>query len=183
MPRLTQRTFIAAAIAVPAVIAAMGLTAIQVYRGFNPAAPLFGGEPASLAEAITGGYGVEYAYRFVHTGQSPNEPIVVDAPQYTGGRSIRVSPLMLAIAARDDNVVQMLVTFGARLDLPQNRLAACLAQEVNDTFIVSFLARNSDAKAAPVTCRAPATDAPTPLLRWTEGSITNGQSALRATAP
>jgi hypothetical protein len=163
--RATQTTFIAAVIAVPAIVAAIGLTAIEAYRIVSPTAPLFGGEPASLAEAITGGYGVEYSYRFIRSGQDPNEPITVDDPTYTGGRSIKVSPLMLAIAARDENTTSMLLNFGARFDLPQNRSARCLAQEIGNQAIVGIIDRYGGADL-PRTCSDRPSAAASPLLRW-----------------
>jgi len=163
--RATQTTFIAALIAAPALIAALGLTAIEAYRMVSPSAPLFGGEPASLAEAITGGYGVEYAYRFIRSGQDPNEPITVDNPEYTGGRSIKVSPLMLAIAARDENTTSMLLNFGARFDLPQNRSARCLAQEIGNQAILGIIDRYGGADLGRSCAERPSAAA-SPLLRW-----------------
>jgi hypothetical protein len=160
----TRTTFVAACIAVPAIVAACGLSAIEVYRCLQPAAPLFGAEPASLAEAITGGYAVEYAYRFVRSGQDPNAPIVVDDPDYTGGRVVNVSPLMLAIAARDENTTLMLLNVGARLDVPQNRWARCLAQEIGTQPLLGIIDRfGAD---LPRACPDRASVATTPLLRW-----------------
>jgi hypothetical protein len=164
-PRVTRRTLIAAAIAVPAVVAAIGLTAIEAYRAVRPTAPLFGVAPASLADAITGGYGVEYAYRFIRSGQDPDEPIVVDDPDYTDGRMVNVSPLMLAIAARDENTALMLLNVGARLDLPQNRWAWCLAQEVGTQALRGIIDRYGGADL-PRTCPDRPSGAGSPLLRW-----------------
>jgi hypothetical protein len=163
--RVTQTTLIAAAIAVPAVVAAIGLTAIEAYRAVRPTAPLFGVAPASLADAITGGYGVEYAYRFIRSGQDPDAPIVVDDPDYTGGRSIAVSPLMLAIAARDENTTLMLITAGARFDSPQTRSARCLAQEVGNQTLLAIIDRYGT--DLPRTC-PDRTAAASPLLRWVD---------------
>jgi hypothetical protein len=165
--RATQTTFIAAVIAVPAIVAALGLTAIEAYRMVSPSAPLFGGNPASLADAITGGYGVEYAYRFIRSGQDPNEPITVDDPEYTGGRSIKVSPLMLAIAARDENTTAMLLNFGARVDLPQNRSARCLAEEIGNQAILGIIDRYGGADLAR-TCSDRPSGGASPLLRWVD---------------
>ena len=129
----------------------------------RPRAPLFGEpSPASLAEAVTRRFGVEHAYAFIRAGQDPNEPIVVDDPDYTGGRAIRVSPLMLAVAARDSNVVMMLLNFGARLDLPQNRLA--LAQDLGDDDIASIIAREGGLHGS--ACPERGAGATMPLLAW-----------------
>ena len=169
MSQLSRRTtFMAALIAAPAVAVALGLSAIEGYRLVAPESPLFGGPPpASLADAITQGRGVEQAYRFIRAGQNANQPMVVDDPDYTGGRSITVSPLMLAVAARDSNVVRMLFNFGARLDLPQNRLAGCLAEELGDQVIANLIAR-SGGVAGPPTCPDRRPEATTPLLHWVD---------------
>lgn len=163
--RVTQKTVIAAAIALPAVVAAIGLTAIEAYRVVRPTAPLFGVEPASLAGAITGGYGVEYSYRFIRSGQDPNETIVVDDRDYTGGRVVKVSPLMLAIAAHDENTTLMLLNFGARFDLQQNRSARCLARDVGNQAVLDIIDRYGGAELPP-TCPDRTSVAASPLLRW-----------------
>src|SRR5262249_56701489 len=99
---------IALMIGAPAIVVALILTAIEGYRFVQPTSALFGEAPASLAESITRGYGVEYSYRFIRAGQNPNDLVLVDSENYTDGRSINVSPLMVAVAARDENTVSML---------------------------------------------------------------------------
>ena len=154
-----------ALIAAPAVAAAIGLSAIEGYRVVRSESPLFGeAPPASLADAITRRFGVEHAYAFIRRGQDPNEPIVVDDPDYTGGRSIRVSPLMVAVAARDSSVVLMLLNFGARLDLPQNRYAGCLAQELRDEAIANIIAGEGGVHGPACPERGAGTTPP--LLAW-----------------
>jgi hypothetical protein len=150
----------------PAIVAALGLTAIEGYRFVQPMSPLFDDAPASLAESITSGSGVEYSYRFIRAGQNPNALIVVASENYSGGRSIRVSPLMLAVAAHDDNTASMLLNFGARLDLPQNRAARCLAEETGDTAMIRIIERHGGSAGQP--CLTRKRDAPTPLLAWTD---------------
>jgi hypothetical protein len=162
-------TFFAVLIGAPAVAAAVSLCAIEVGRLVRPDWPLFGEKPpASLAEAISRGFSVEYAYVFIRNGQDPNEPIAVDNPDYDNGRSIKVSPVMLAVAARDRNVMLMLVNFGARLDLPQNRVARCLAEELGDTSIVLLFDRYGSREPGTPTCPDRKANAPTPLLRWVD---------------
>ena len=158
----------AAVIAAPALAVALVLPVLEAYRLVEPEAPLFGGPPpSSLADAITRGYPVEWAYAFVHAGQDPNAPIAVNAPDYTAGTPVTVSPLVLAVAAGQGNTVLMLFNFGARLDLPQNLVAPCLAQAIGNQEVIGILARYGP-PGPPVPCRAPKPDAPTPLLRWVE---------------
>ena len=155
-------------IAAPAIAGAITLPVLEVYRLVKPDASLFGGPaPSSLTEAITRGYPVERAYAFIHAGQDPNAPIVVNAPDYTDGRPVTVSPLVLAVAAGQGNTALMLLNFGARLDLPQNRVAPCLARAAENQELIGILTRYAD-PAPPMPCPAPKPDAPTPLLAGVE---------------
>ena len=152
-------------IAAPAIAGAAGLTAIEIYRVLTPDAPLFGDPPAAtIVEAIErGNQGVEEAYRFIAAGQDPNRPIMITDEKLTGGRPVMASPLMLAVAAGNRNVVQMLLNVGARLDLPQNRLALCLAKARQSDAIASILERDGGVEAT-TPCPAGLTNAEAPLL-------------------
>jgi hypothetical protein len=162
----TRLARMAAVVAVPALAAAIALPVVEVYRLVQPDAPLFGGPvPSSLTEAITRGHPVERAYAFIHAGQDPNVPVAVNAPDYTDGQTVMVSPLVLAVAAGQGNTALMLLNFGARLDLPQNRLAPCLAQAIGNQEVIGILTRYGG-PAPPVPCPAPRADAPTMLLAW-----------------
>lgn len=141
-------SLVALLIAAPAVVAALAVSALEGYRLVRPDAPLFASQPAaSLADAIIQRRGVEEAYAFIRAGQDPNIPIAVQDPDLTGGRVTMVSPMMLAVAAHNANAVLMLLSFGARMDLPQNRLALCLANELADEEISGILARTVDTPA------------------------------------
>ncbi len=123
---------VAAWLAIPALLMALGLPAIEGWRMIRPRAPLF--QPPfvySLADAIAVGE-LPQAYAFIRAGQDPNEPIWVRDPMLTGRRWIRVSPLLWAVATRNGPAVQMLMAFGAGLDRPENQGAACLAELVGD---------------------------------------------------
>src|SRR5687767_14791712 len=94
--------WLGACLAAPAIAMALTLTAVEAYRLAAPEAPLFGGPaPATLTESIVEGFGVEQTYQFIGQGQDPNAPIPVDDAEYTGGGTVQVSPLMLAVAAND----------------------------------------------------------------------------------
>jgi hypothetical protein len=113
---------------------------------------------------ITKGRGVERAYDFIRAGQDPNAPVVVTDPNYTDGRPITVSPLMLAVAARDTNIALMLLNFGARLDRPQNARALCLARQTGNEEMIAMLTKYG----ASENCVAPPGVAPASLRDWTE---------------
>ena len=167
MPRVLQRTTVMAmCIALPAVAASVGLPALEAYRIVVPDAALFGDPPArSLAEAITHGRGVEAAYPFIRAGQDPNASIVIDDEDYTDGAPMSVSPLIVAIASRDSNIVQMLVNFGARLDVPQNRDAWCFARALGHETIQNVLAA-AGADTDPGRCPQREWDRSRPPLAW-----------------
>ena len=165
---MPPRSWMAAFIALPAVVSAVSLTAIETYRLIEPEAAFFGGPPpASLTESITEGFGVEQTYQFIRDGQDPNAQIPVNQPDYTEGATVMASPLLMAVAAGDPSAVLMLLSFGARLDLPQNRHVECLAKELHNDEIVKLLA-DGRGETAPPACSGRKADAATPLLAWAD---------------
>lgn len=111
---------------------ALVLCGLAGYRAIRPDAALFAGQPpASLADAILHG-SVEQAYAFIRDGQDPNALLAVEDRDFAGGARRHVSPMVLAVAARQANTATMLLGAGARLDLPDNMLAICLARELDN---------------------------------------------------
>lgn len=157
----------AGVIVLPAIVAAVWLSGVEGYRALRPDSPVFETEVPlmSLAQAITECCRVEDAYAFISAGQDPNEPITIDDPEYTGGGSITVSPLMLAVAAGNGSVVQMLISFGAEPGLPQNRLLGCLAQESGQTEMLTIISTHAS-EHAHTDCPDRSSNDPRPLLRW-----------------
>ena len=152
-------------LAAPAVIGALWIASTEV-RDLTAAgsasaqAPVF----ASIADAIQHGE-VEDAYAFVSAGADPNAPMAFSDAELTSGRPVMISPLMLAVSSHKENTVMMLLSFGARMDLPQNELAVCLARRLRYDELAAMILR--DAKPAPaVTCPEPPPDAPAPLLAF-----------------
>jgi hypothetical protein len=119
----------------PAALVALMLCGVEAYRAVRP---VDGDRPASLADAILHG-SVEQAYTFIRQGQDPNGVITVQDPDFAGGRRMMVSPLVVAVAAREDNAVAMLLSAGARVDLPANALAVCLAKEMHEDGTLEML--------------------------------------------
>lgn len=166
---MTRAGTIATLVLLPSVVVAALLTSFEAYRAVDPAAEIFGPPPAtSLADAIVHGAPVEQAYPFIRAGQDPNAPVTIASAEFTAGRRVRVSPLMLAVAGREGNVVHMLLNFGARIDLPQNRMAWCLAQQIGNQEVIGILAGDGRKPLLP-SC-PPARPAATPLLSWVDES-------------
>ncbi len=151
-------------IAAPAVVGALALGVIEAVqmRGSPSGAPAM----RTLADAIAEGE-VEQAYMFIRTGQDPNTPFTFRHPELTAGREVTVSPMLLAVAAHRDGVVGMLLSTGARLDLPQNRSAMCLAKQLGDSHMVELLAHLGGA-SADASCPSPKPDAVAPLLGFVD---------------
>jgi len=140
-PTLTRTGALAMLMMVPAIATAVGLTAIEGYRAVRPDSQIFGDPPAEtfVAAVVRGDLGLEDAHAFIAAGQDPNALIEVSDENLSGGRVVMVSPLLLAVAARNDGVVEMLLAFGARPDLPQNRPAYCLARALGSDEIAAIL--------------------------------------------
>jgi hypothetical protein len=138
-PARTRPIRLAALVAAPAIAAVLCIAILEGYRAVRPDAPLFTAPlAATLAEAIQRD-DIDTAFALIRGGQDPNRPIEVRDEQLTGGRAIRVSPLLLAVATRNNKAVRMLLAFGARTDLPPDSMAACLADAVGDEEIAGLL--------------------------------------------
>lgn len=121
----TRGSLLQALILAPAIVVGLALCAIEGVRVMRPADLA---APSSLAQAILHG-SVEDAFGFIKRGQDPNAPIVVEDPDFAAGRRMEVLPLLLAVEARQENIVSMLLSAEVRLDLPGNILAVCLARK------------------------------------------------------
>lgn len=126
-------------IAIPAVTAALGVSAIDVWRAREPDAPLFATPFVySLADAIAGS-DIPRAYAFIREGQDPNTLITVRHPVLTGGRVVPVPPLLWAVALQNKDAVRMLIGFGARMDDAMTQRTVCLAARLGDQEMVRLL--------------------------------------------
>ena len=112
--------------AVPAVVAAVALLALEGWRLASPESSLFVAPRASFADAIGRG-DVSQAYDRLRAGQSPDDLIAVRHPVLTGGRGVLVSPLVWAVANGQRESALMLIAFGVRMNRAADRHAACLA--------------------------------------------------------
>ena len=111
-------------ITAPAIAAAVGLAVIEVGGIMRPPDRI--GTVGTFADAIRDG-SPERAHAFVRAGHDPNDPIAFRDTALTGGLEVKVSPMLLAVASNNENVVLMLLGYGVRMGLPVNRRAACLA--------------------------------------------------------
>ena len=147
----SRRALVALVLIGPAVSVAAVVIVLESYRALQPDSILFVEPPAtSLADALEHRE-VEVAYAFIRSGADPNATLPVQDAALTGGRRIDVSPLMLAVASRNRNAVQMLLSAGVRADLPVNRFAACLAHDLGETDLETMIVRDGRL-SIPVVC-------------------------------
>ena len=148
-------------LAAPALIGALWIASTELRdpTAARPNSPVF----ESMADAIQHGE-VEDAYAFVSAGANPNAPIPFNDAELTSGHPVMISPLMLAVSSNKENTVMMLLSFGARMDLPQNELAACLARRLGHDDLAAMILRDGNPRE--VTCPEPPPDAPAPLLAF-----------------
>ena len=158
---MTSKTRVAVFMALPAVIVAICVMALEGWRWYRPRSPLFTAPFAySLAEAIALDEG-HRAYEFLRAGQDPNQPIPVRHPLLTKNRGVLVSPLVWAVALQREQIALMLVGFGARTDGQPGRNAVCLAERLGNTRIAMVLRQHGDRTSS----------APCPVARSDEPPI------------
>ncbi|MBI4886405.1 MAG: hypothetical protein HY824_04890 [Acidobacteria bacterium] len=136
----TRRSHLVALLmALPALAGGLDLGTIETRRLVLLALPRqAASSPASLEDAIENA-SVEGAYAVIAAGHDPNEALGFSHPVLTGGRAIVSTPLLLAVAKRDRDMVSMFLGFGALADLPRTRLAACLADVLGDAEIARVI--------------------------------------------
>jgi hypothetical protein len=133
----------------------------MVVQGTQPTPPRIG----SLADAIRNGE-PEPVYAEIHAGANPNTPIAFSHPDLTGDREVMVAPMAAAVARHSDNAVMTLMSFGARMDLPRNRNAVCLARRLGYDDIAAMIVRDGR-MTGEISCAAPS-NTKYPLLDFAE---------------
>lgn len=149
-------------LAAPAVVGSFWIASTELRHSDaeSSSVPVF----ASIADAIQHGE-VEDAYAFVSGDTDPNAPVPFSDAELTAGHPVMISPLMLAVSSNKENTVMMLLSFGARMDLPQNELASCLARRLGYNDLAAMILRDGR-PAREVRCPEPPPAAATPLLAY-----------------
>ena len=130
-----SRTLVAALAALPIVVSAAVLIALETARGLHPRSDLFA-QPAatSLAEALDGG---DLVQAHALLARESGVLLWVSHPALTGGTSILVSPLLWAAGTGNDDAVRMLLGMGHDMSSGTDRYAACLARAAGKTQIAT----------------------------------------------
>ena len=127
------------ACAVPAVLMMLAVSGVEVWRVVAPARAEVGhrvygamGE-AVVADDLRGVLG------FIERGQSPDALIAVHDPVLTGGREVRVPPIVWATAAGRQRIVMALLFAGITFQRDADRAAACIADRLEFSEIATHL--------------------------------------------
>jgi hypothetical protein len=148
-------------LAAPAIVGALWIASTEVRQSTEASnVPVF----ESIADAIQHGE-VEDAYAFISGGTDPNAPVPFSDAELTSSRPVMISPLMLAVSSNKENTVMMLLSVGARMDLPQNELASCLAERLGHDDLAAMIRRDGR-PARQVRCPEPSPGATAPLLAY-----------------
>jgi hypothetical protein len=154
-------------LALPAVLAAVFVVAVELLRAFRSDSELFVAPGSrTFVEALRGGE-VEVVYAFLRNGADANQPMVFRDAVLTDGQAVEVSPLLIAVASRNENAVLALLGFGARPTLPQNARAVCLARDGGQAGLADVIVDASGPTPAPTCPNRPAA-VQAPLLAYAE---------------
>lgn len=133
--------------AAPALVTASWLAWTELVRGqeTSPTADL------SFIEALREDR-FERAYRYIHSGQDPNAPVLFQDDLLTGGDELPLTPLIIAVALDRGDSVKMLMSSGAVLDAPGNGLAVCLARRLGYAGMAESMVRDGGTAAVQARC-------------------------------
>jgi hypothetical protein len=124
-------------LAVPLILGSAGVMVGPAARWLFAGAP-GEGRSKSLGEAILR-ESVGDVYLLLEAGEDPDALFDVREERLTGDRAMRVTPLVLAVAVGDENLVRMLLDAGARPDAPGNAWAVCVAEASGRGNLVQML--------------------------------------------
>lgn len=150
--------------ALPAVITAMWVLSFELTLD----APFVVPEPGStLADEVQND---DIVRGFVHlrAGEDPDAPVLFSNDKLTGGRELRLTPLIIAAAYGREDSVAMLMSSGAHLDAPGNRFAVCLARRMGYEGLAERMVEEAGPAGAPSTCPATAPPDEAPLSVYAE---------------
>ena len=94
----------------------------------------------------------ERAFELIRAGQDPNAPLAFRHDQLSGGRTVALTPLLIAVALDAEETAAMLISSGAILDRDGNRLALCLARQLGHAKIEALLVRDAGPAATATPC-------------------------------
>ena len=142
----------------PVLVTALGAGAVETWRWYRPASPLFVPPTAATFVDALRADDVRGANAFLHAGQQPDDLVAVNDAALTGGQWLLVSPLVWAVASDSPQSVLLLLGAGAGQVHPSDRRVACLANSLGHGEVARLL-RQYQADA-PGTCAEARQDGP-----------------------
>jgi len=133
-------------IALPAIVTATAVTAVEIGRVVHPNSALFvmpAAAPGAFADAIAAQDALT-TYELIRAGQDPRAPIPVRDPILTGGRSVDVLPVLWAVATESNQIVPLLLSLGADLDRDARLRAICLARQLGNDEVALVLEHHGE---------------------------------------
>lgn len=109
-------------------VGAAALHLVVLTGAWAPAVNPLGQSRAEDIGMLMAAYGPETAYAALRHGLDPNAVVPVRHKTITGDRDVRLSLLVIATAAGNENTAMALLSAGAEPAMPQNHGAACLAE-------------------------------------------------------
>ena len=138
-PNATGPRHLVLACAIPAVLMMLAVAGVEVWRVVAPARAEVGHRAyGTMGEAVVAD-DLRGVMGFIERGQSPDALIGVHDPVLTGGREIRVPPIVWAAAAGRQRIVMALLFAGVTFDRDADRAAACIADRLEFPEIAAHL--------------------------------------------
>ncbi len=159
-PAAAARRPLVLACFIPAILMMLAVSGVEVWRVVAPARAEVGHRAyGTMGEAVVAD-DLRGVMGFIQGGQSPDALIAVHDPKLTGGREVRVPPIVWATAAGRERIVMALLFAGVTFDRDADRAAACIADQLEFPEIATHLRQIGGLPPAS-TCPAPT---PGPLL-------------------
>ena len=127
------------ACAIPAVLVMLAVSGVEVWRVVAPSSAETGHRTyGTMGEAVVAD-DLRGVLGFIERGQSPDALIAVHDPVLTGGREVRVPPIVWATAAGRQRIVMALLFAGVTFQRDADRAAACIADRLEFSEIATHL--------------------------------------------
>lgn len=153
----------------PAVAVGLLLVGLGVGSRLFPAAAIFQVSRAVPFEEALRTDEEETVFEALRAGTDPNLPVEVRDAALTGGRSVRVLPVTLAVATGSEHALQVLLGYGAVVDAARAARLQCLAIRAGRSTVIPVLTPLGGS-VDPSRCEA-------------IGGATNGAALLDGTGP
>ena len=127
---------------VPSGVAAIGAVGLLMLDGSGPTGVFHVAPPTATAQTLLDAVArqdLAAAQAIVRSGVNPDATAGYTHGELTRGRLVQVTPLYVAIAQHDKNLIRMLIVAGASAESPENLAAVCIAARGGQLKILQVL--------------------------------------------